>query len=373
MNVDSPQLSTEKPLSEPRSAWHPVVFFDPFRLSETIAHRPKFGPIIVWGLVSWALHEPQWMSRLGVRLLDSHLYALPTFLQGLMQHALPWLLGFAALAMIFHYRDRAAKHPSLSLESRWLATSSLWGLCLCLVALMRLIVTMTELSPDPFRTTISALHGAPSILSFKVLVYVLGFGLIAWSSAKLATSQGLKHPTTSVIRTALMISMIGSGLAASGYSVQRDWATLRPLQVLDPAPDFNLRHTTGPERLTRDRWIEKDGLTLIDFWATWCEPCKVAMPQIAALHEEFGDQGFRVLSVNIEADDPISVREFLKDHPAPYEVWLDDDRMAARYDVSLYPTFILLEGAQVVGIFEGLPGLLGAKRLIQKWMDDQGY
>ena len=46
------------------------------------------------------------MSRLAVRLVDSHLYAVPTFLQGLLRHALPWLLGFALIALIFHYLYR---------------------------------------------------------------------------------------------------------------------------------------------------------------------------------------------------------------------------------------------------------------------------
>ena len=109
------------------------------------------------------------------------------------------------------------------------------------------------------------------------------------------------------------------------------------------------------ERLTLDEWSNGGGLTLIDFWATWCQPCLVAMPQIEAIHRDYHRDNVRVLSVNIERDDIKTVREFLKNHLMPYDVWVDDDRMAARYHVSLYPTFILLEGKRILGIYEGLP------------------
>ena len=97
------------------------------------------------------------------------------------------------------------------------------------------------------------------------------------------------------------------------------------------------------------------------------------MPQIEAIHHDYHDDNVRVLSVNIERDDVGTVRTFLKNHPMPFEVWIDDDRMAARYDVSLYPTFVLLEDKRVVGIFEGLPGLVGAKREIEAWVERQRH
>ena len=59
--------------------------------------------------------------------------------------------------------------------------------------------------------------------------------------------------------------------------------------------------------------------------------------------------------------------QFLTNHPMPFEVWIDDDRMAARYDVTLYPTVVPLK-SNVVGIFEGLPGLTGAMRQVEAWV-----
>ena len=97
------------------------------------------------------------------------------------------------------------------------------------------------------------------------------------------------------------------------------------------------------------------------------------MPQIEAIHRDYHNDNVRVLSVNIELDDIQTVRKFLENNPMPFEVWVDDDRMAARYDVSLYPTFVLLEDKRVVGIYEGLPGLVGVKREIEAWVNRQGH
>ena len=163
------------------------------------------------------------------------------------------------------------------------------------------------------------------------------------------------------------------GISGASVTVQRDWSLIRPLQTSDLAPDFNLQSLERGDRVTLESWSQGGGLTLIDFWATWCQPCLVAMPQIEAIHHDYHDDNVRVLSVNIERDDIGTVRTFLKNHPMPFEVWIDDDRMAARYDVSLYPTFVLLEDKRVVGIFEGLPGLVGAKREIEAWVERQRH
>ena len=168
MNVKLPDSPPAKPSPSPRSPWHPSIFFNPRRLAETIARTPTLGPIIVWALLSWWVHEPQWMSRLAVRLVDSHLYAVPTFLQGLLRHALPWLLGFALIAVIFHYLYRNTEEPRLSLEARWLAVSSLWGIILSIAGIVRGLSELGHLTPDPLDTPIDALSDHPALLGLKL-------------------------------------------------------------------------------------------------------------------------------------------------------------------------------------------------------------
>ena len=133
-----------------------AFFFNLGCPAETIAAAPTIGPIFVWAIVSWWLHEPHWVSRLAVRLIDRPFYAVPAFLQGLMQHALPWLLSFAALATIFHYLNCGVETPKLSLEARWLAVSSLWGVMLGIVGVIRGVTALTEASLNPLDTPMDA-------------------------------------------------------------------------------------------------------------------------------------------------------------------------------------------------------------------------
>ena len=371
MNVSPPEVPNKKSSPGRHSAWHPSIFFNPLRLSETIASNPSLGPILLLALISWWLHEPQWVTRLGVRLTDSHLYAVPPFLQGLLFHAVPWLLGFALIALGFHLFNRRSEEPTLSLEARWLSIAALWALPLALIAGVRITTEVFEIVPDPLDAPLDSLSAYPLSLSLKLTSYGLGLFGVFYLSMKARYQREHEETTSSTVLAGwhLALAIITGGLIAAGLNVERNWSVVRPLQTTDVAPEFNLKSLDGTERLTREQWTATGGLTLIDFWATWCEPCKIAMPQVDALYEEYRNRGLRVLSVNIEHGDEEVVRQFLRTHPMPFDVWVDDDRMAARYDVSLYPTFILLEGETVVGIFEGLPGLAGAKRQVEAWVE----
>ena len=372
MNVPPSEVPPKKALAGRQSAWHPSIFFNPLRLSETIANNPSLSPILLWALISWWLHEPQWVIRLGVRLKDSHIYAVPPFLQGLVFHALPWMLCFALVALGTHLLERRMKkekEPKLSLEARWLSIAALWSLPLTLIAFVRIIVETFGITPDPLDAPLDALANYPVGLSLKLTSYTAGVAGVLWIAIKILPRL-LDEPqaTFRALRSWQMVLIIVSGLVAAAINVERNWEKVRPLQTADQAPEFNLKSLDGTKRVTREQWTELGGLTLIDFWATWCEPCKIAMPKVEALHEKYHDKGVRILSVNIENGDEEVVRQFLTNHPMPFEVWIDDDRMAARYDVSLYPTFVLLEGSNVVGIFEGLPGLTGAMRQVEAWV-----
>ena len=74
-----------------------------------------------------------------------------------------------------------------------------------------------------------------------------------------------------------------------------------------PRPDFSLGSTTG-DVLTAEQF---DGqVLLINFWATWCKPCREEMPMLSEIHERLKDKGFTVLGVAL--DDVAQAREFVE-------------------------------------------------------------
>jgi cytochrome c biogenesis protein CcmG, thiol:disulfide interchange protein DsbE len=103
---------------------------------------------------------------------------------------------------------------------------------------------------------------------------------------------------------------------------------------------------------------------IINFWATWCQPCRREMPSLVRLHERLKGDGLVVLAVSIDAD-PQSVRKFLAETPLSFPVLLDPGRAAAeRYGVVTIPSsFVLDQDGLVVERIDGEADWTGAELL----------
>ncbi len=70
-------------------------------------------------------------------------------------------------------------------------------------------------------------------------------------------------------------------------------------------------------------------IRVVDFWATWCGPCKMMTPQFAELHRKYRDRG--VVVVGVALDDADAVRQYVKDHAVPYPIVLGDGKVADQF------------------------------------------
>ncbi|MEO8478487.1 MAG: TlpA disulfide reductase family protein [Gemmatimonadota bacterium] len=95
-------------------------------------------------------------------------------------------------------------------------------------------------------------------------------------------------------------------------------ATQTPVRVGDMAPDARvLDLATGDTVSLIDRY--QGGVTLVNIWATWCEPCKEEIPALDSLYRALAPQGFRIAAVSIDTRSSSEVRDWI----APFGVGFD--------------------------------------------------
>ena len=118
---------------------------------------------------------------------------------------------------------------------------------------------------------------------------------------------------------------------------RRNPALANLLKVGSEAPDWTLKTPSG-RAVTLSKLRGK--IVLIDFWATWCGPCKAAMPTLQELHEKYKGKPVVVVGINTwERADPAA---FMKKNKLSYGLLLKGDAVARAYGVLGIPTFYLI-------------------------------
>ena len=111
------------------------------------------------------------------------------------------------------------------------------------------------------------------------------------------------------------------------------------VQALDEPPD-----APGPLPIAEFQLADFQGrVVLVDFWASWCEPCRQALPWLNAMQKKYGDQGLQVVMVNLDRD-PAAAAKMAADIDAGIRQFLDPaGELATRYELEGMPSSFLYD------------------------------
>jgi thiol-disulfide isomerase/thioredoxin len=111
-------------------------------------------------------------------------------------------------------------------------------------------------------------------------------------------------------------------------------------EMNQPAPDFTLKSMSGENVKLSEL---QGNVVMINFWATWCGPCRQEMPLLDEFYKKYKKLGFVLLGVNVE-EDSSKAAGYLKEVPVTFPILYDNtNKVSELYDVDAMPTTVLVD------------------------------
>jgi peroxiredoxin len=137
----------------------------------------------------------------------------------------------------------------------------------------------------------------------------------------------------SLFRNLRRVALAAAGVVAFAAPA---WA----VQPASNAPDFTLRSANGPNLRLQE---QRGQVVMINFWATWCGPCRVEMPHLNRLYDKYRSSGFQLLGVNID-EDPARAQALATKLGLRFPVLFDaEKRVSKLYDLTTMPSTVLVD------------------------------
>jgi cytochrome c biogenesis protein CcmG/thiol:disulfide interchange protein DsbE len=178
------------------------------------------------------------------------------------------------------------------------------------------------------------------------------------AAAALVYSVGRAAPPDAIIEEGVQVKLhflaVTAMLLALGPSCRsaKKVEAAKGGKELKSAPNFTLQDADGKTVQLSDF---KGKVVLLDFWATWCGPCKIEIPWFIEFQRKYKDRGFTVLGVSMDDGWPI-VKEFAQEFKMNYPVVLGNDELGQAYGgVEVLPTtFIIDKQGRIINVHMGL-------------------
>lgn len=145
----------------------------------------------------------------------------------------------------------------------------------------------------------------------------------------------------------VVLTLVGGSLYIGSASSSRpSYEPAKLAEIGDPAPGFQLEDTVGNKVSLADL---RGKVVLVNFWATWCPPCRAEMPSMEKLNEALADDDFVMLAINVEENGRDVIPAFLKKTPHTFSVLYDDQGVVQDlYGVYKFPESFVIRKDGVI-------------------------
>jgi len=140
------------------------------------------------------------------------------------------------------------------------------------------------------------------------------------------------------------------------------------LSPSSPAPDFSLESLDGTTMRLSDF---RGKAVLLNFWATWCGPCKIEMPWLVDLQKEYGSQGLQILGVAMDDGSKEDIAKFARDMNVNYPILIGKEAVGSQYGgvPALPESFVIARDGKIIDKIIGIRGKAEFEDVIKKALD----
>jgi thiol-disulfide isomerase/thioredoxin len=169
----------------------------------------------------------------------------------------------------------------------------------------------------------------------------------------------------------VVVALVAAAMLYFGFHMARRSGP--PPQILgqaSPAPDFTLESLDGKNVRLSDL---RGKAVLLNFWATWCGPCKIETPWLVELQNKYGSQGLQVIGIAMDDSGKEDIAKFAKDMGVNYPVLLGKEAVGDAYGgvPALPESFFIGRDGKIVNKIIGLKGKSDIEDSIRQALDTQ--
>jgi thiol-disulfide isomerase/thioredoxin len=189
-----------------------------------------------------------------------------------------------------------------------------------------------------------------------VVVMIVGVTLMIWAGVENLRQRKLEAQKAQTARAVLVPK-------SSDHADAEEPAVTTPKLEGKPAPAFTLVTLDGKKVSLADY---KGHPVFVNFWATWCEPCKLEMPWLEEFSKKYADQGLVMLGISTDDVGKDVVAKTAKKLGVTYPILLKDDKIEDNYDIEYDPeSFYVDKTGKVLIVTAGITDGQGGKDQIE--------